>query len=164
MKIVESKEILKNLLSQIGSFDTKASILTAVIGVVFGLAAAFMMDSGLIAAISANPTMLLAYKWLFGIFCGSALISLVLMVMVIFPRRKKLEKKLNAFYYRDIDKIREQGLDLKEEIEKIDLEAQIYENARICCRKEALFRAGIFFSGLFLAFLASLIICVLIIL
>ena len=134
---MDKKDILNNILAQINSFDSKASILVTAVGVVFALISSFLLDTSL-PLLQNNASIVIVYKVLFLLFFLVSLSIMFCMIMVILPRRRKDDGKLYPNYYRDITKIKKEKLD--ETIKKLDLDGQIKINAIICVKKENWFR------------------------
>ena len=154
---MEKHDILKRILTQISAFDTKASILIAVVGVIFSLVSSFIIGHDLQIFSDSYAWIGWLYKSLVILFFLNSLFAMLCMVLVILPRRRKEDGTLYANYYSDIVKIPKEELD--EAIKNLDIDGQIKINAAICLKKEKWLRVGL----ISLAPLAALLACITII-
>lgn len=100
----EKKEILQGIQSQIGSFDNKASIFLAAVGIVFALSSSFLEIFHSEWYIQLEDGV---YKgWYKGLFISFIIISFFIVlsfILVLRPRKKTINKNY-ANYYKDIAK------------------------------------------------------------
>lgn len=152
---ISKGEILSGIKEQIAAFDNKASILIAVLGIVFafsfGVIELFITDS---------------FGWwiylFYSLYLLSLAISIVLSLSVIIPRERK--KSITPYsksctYYGDLKEITE-----NEFIESLTKEThfeQIQTTSKIAWRKHKFIRASIFSLIAVGAFLFALIISIL---
>lgn len=145
MKREEKKEILRGVQAQINSFDNKASILLAAMGIVFGLAIS-LIDVVHTEWFSVKCA---TFKHIFiGLsiaFLIISVIEIIMFVLVLIPRRSK-EKNKYADYYNDIAECPNSQLNcLFIEYSKNDdlLDEQIKNNSIICNKKHLFLEKGI---------------------
>ncbi len=143
--IDKGKEILSGVQSQIGSFDSKATTLLSIVGIVFGLTLSgidvlhqdyFTSKCELFKTWFVIVSIAFLVSTIFSIFC---------FVMVIVPRKNK-SNVLYPNYYIDINKMDESRLKLEisDYNDKEDLIiGQIKINSAICYAKHKWLMAGI---------------------
>jgi hypothetical protein len=121
----------------IARFDEKASILFAVVGIVFGLSLNFL---GLFSEIKDDNCLMKSMAIIFAsCYFISFVIVIYFLIAVIYPRRKKGGAK-NVIYYGDIVNMTneefEQGLQtLNKKSDNEFVTNQIKVNSKICNRK-----------------------------
>ena len=148
------RDILSGILAQISAFDTKASILIAVNGVIFSLVSSFIIGPDLPILNDSYAWIGWLYKSLVVLFFLNSTFAMLCMVLVILPRRRKEDGTLYANYYSDIVKNPKEELD--EAIKNLDIDGQIKINADICLKKEKWLRAGLISLAPLAAFLMSI--------
>ena len=151
---MDERDVLNGLLTQISAFDTKASILIAVNGVIFSLVSSFIIGSGLPAFNNPDVWVDWLYKSFVALFFLNSIFTMFCMVLVILPRKKEEDGKLYANYYSDIVKIPKE--ELGEAIKNLDIDGQIKINAAICLKKEKWLRVGLISLAPLAVFLACI--------
>ena len=140
----DEKKILEGVQSQIASFDSKASILLSVVGIIFALTLSFLDVFHTDYFISNHPTFKFWYSFLFILYIVITIITIVLLISVIIPRNHKNRKRYPN-YYKDI--IKYTNDELKEDIKKYNMDdsliiEQIKINAIICNQKHTFLKWG----------------------
>lgn len=150
----KEKECLEGFIidtkAQIAAFDQKASILLATVGIVFALLSLFSSILGSESFInSSDETAKTIFRILFIAVCFSAFFSMLIFVLVLFPRRKRKTKnsKTHINYYMDGAKLKPD--EFKKEIESYiadntSLVEQTIVNDKICRTKHILLEIGVF--------------------
>ena len=160
MKREEKKEILQGIQNQIGSFDNKASIFLAADGIVFALSTSFIdvfHDDWFINL--EDELFKNIYKGLFISFIVVFLFVMMSFVLVLWPRKKTINKTFGD-YYSDIAKTKRENIDkILDEFSNDDtlLVDQIKINSDICRKKHSFLVAGILLLVPFLGVLSALI-------
>jgi len=135
---ISKGEILSGIKEQIAAFDNKASILIAVLGIVFAFS--FSVLEIIITGF---------YGWwvylIYGFYLLSLTVSIILSLLVIIPRERKKSAAPNiksCTYYGDL-----KGMTENEFVESLTKEThfeQIQTNSKIAWRKHKFIRASIF--------------------
>lgn len=138
--------ILADIKSQISSFDQKSGILLSAIGIVYAL----LLDFSLVFSnewfINGEPFAKTTAIVFFFLMMGFGMLSIVLFILAIVPRRRKKDAEKHPNYYGDVARMNEKefskamnSFERKDEI----LKKQIIVNAVICNKKHHLITAGI---------------------
>ena len=169
----ENKDVLNGFLAdtkaQIATFDQKAGILIATIGIIFALIFDFFGIFNSDAFNKCDDCIKTTYIILFIAYCLFAVFSIACFVLVIIPRKKpkKIDKEINAQkhinYYMD-------GAELSnDEFSKLLQEynsnnqvliQQVINNDKICKRKHLFLTIGIYGLIPFAATILSLILLI----
>ena len=161
----EKKEILQGVQNQIGSFDNKASIFLAAVGIVFALATSFMDVFHDQWYIDLNDEVFKNwYRGLFISFVAVSLIIIVAFILVLWPRKKTINK-MYGNYYDDIANSNRDDLNLMlDSFSKDDelLIDQIKINSDICKTKHKYLVCGIVLLLPFIGLLSTLILMIVI--
>lgn len=159
--IQNNKEILSGVLSQINSFDSKASILISVIGIIFALSFSLLEYFSLYAC---NEIKHITFAITYILFVISSLLTIAFSVLVIIPRTSK-EKKNNINYYMDLCEINYDDFKRNSSDFYFDESVffnQIKTNAKICKKKHKFLRLSIFSmipTSIFVIILIVMVIC-----
>lgn len=160
MKREEKKEILQGIQNQIGSFDNKASIFLAAVGIVFALSTSFIDVFHNEWYINLNDEKFKnIYKGFFISFIVVFLFVILAFVLVLWPRKKTINKVFGN-YYSDIAKEKRENIDkILDDFSNDDtlLVDQIKINSDICNQKHFFLVAGILLLVPFLGVLSALI-------
>ncbi len=153
------KEILNGFLldtkNQIASFDQKAGILLAIVGVLFALMSNyFNIFDSYNFIIHSNEFTKIICKISFILYIISVVVTLILFILVIFPRKRNngdnyINNKLNINYYYDVADANLSEDDFKKEFDSFsnsddDIIEQIIINDKICKEKHKLLEAGFY--------------------
>ena len=132
-----AKDNITIVKEQISNFDNKASILIAIVSVVFTLSLSIL---DYVRAIQTTlPEKLARYVILLTLFCLYCLVfslEIIFLVLVIYPRKDKSPKSKSSHYYRHLANMsaEEVASALAENSEQSDIE-QLQTTARICTKK-----------------------------
>lgn len=150
-------DFLKEVKQQIVSFDTKATALLAVVGIVFAILTdllnVFKAKEFLECA---NICIKRSYLIIFCFYCFFAFIAIVCNILVLVPRitpKKLKDSKKHINYYFDVASLSLEDFDLAFENYLNDDEVvkkQLINNSIICKRKHIFLILGIVFLGLFI--------------
>ena len=151
---MDERDVLIGLLTQISGFDSKASFLMAVNGVIFSLVSSFIIGSGLPAFNNPDVWVDWLYKSFVALFFLNSMFTMFCMVLVILPRKKEEDGKLYANYYSDIVKIPKE--ELGEAIKNLDIDGKLKIIAAICLKKEMWRRVCLIFLAPLAVFLACI--------
>ena len=158
------QESLSAVQNTIANYDNKASALLTAVGIVFG----FSLFS--VQELSNKTDIVKVFCYIFGILYILAFVtSLILLVLIVFPRRRNKKEKENKIDYPLYNE------DLYEHLNKGDIDSfvkdgykddatldQIKACSRICHAKEALLRAAVISIIVFTVCLVALVICLVI--
>ena len=155
-----NKEILDGIQSQISSFDNKASILLSVVGIIFALTLSFLDVFHSEFFIGKDITFKAFYILLFICYILITISLIILLILVIFPRKHNGKEKYPN-YYLDIKDLSKQ--DLKDAIKRYSKEEdmileQIKINAEICMKKHKCLQLGTIF---FIPFIICIVVMIL---
>jgi hypothetical protein len=142
---IEAKDdILANIRSQIESFDHKAEILLAVIGVLFGLSITAITSLSQLSEGTKKSGYFTYFLVFAALFAVSSVLSIVLTLLVIYPRKKN-SQSFDSCYYLDIANNHERFAQSIKDLTYNDASAerQIVANADICAKKHRCFVASI---------------------
>lgn len=140
----EKKEILNGIQNQIASFDSKASIFIAAIGIVFAVVISLFDVFHSEWFSKASDSYQIWFKVLFCVFLLVTISLLLMFVLVLVPRKSFSQKKYGN-YYRDISLTNRNELDAMLHDYSMDdelLTDQIKINADICGRKHLFIFCG----------------------
>ncbi len=159
----EKKEILQGIQNQIGSFDNKASIFLATVGIVFALSSSFIEVLHSEWFIKLED---ITYKeWYKGIFIAFVIVSFLIVlsfILVLRPRRKTIDK-IYGNYYKDIAKSKREDLNnILDGFANDDelLIDQIKINSNICDKKHFYLVCGELLLIPFIVLLSSMILMI----
>ena len=155
------QESLSAVQSTIANYDNKASALLTAVGIVFG----FSLFS--VQELSNKTDTVKVFCYIFGILYLLAFVtSLILLVLIVFPRRRNKKEKENKIDYPLYNE------DLYEHLNKGDIDTfvkdgykddatldQIKVCSRICHTKETLLRAAVISIIVFTVCLVALVVC-----
>ena len=158
------QESLSAVQSTIANYDNKASALLTAVGIVFG----FSLFS--VQELSNKTDTIKVFCYIFGIFYLLAFVtSLILLVLIVFPRRRNKKEKENKIDYSLYNE------DLYEHLNKGDIDTfvkdgytddgtldQIKVCSRICHIKETLLRAAVISIIVFTVCLVALVVALVI--
>ncbi|OPZ24649.1 MAG: hypothetical protein BWZ03_00008 [bacterium ADurb.BinA186] len=133
---LNKEDILASIKEQIQSFDNKAEILLAVIGILFGLSITALTSLDKIDTDDQNSPWFIVFLLAAGLFAISSIVAVVLALLVIYPRKKK-SPDFDVCYYWDISNnhgLFLEKIDNSEETEP-SLKRQICSNADVCTEK-----------------------------
>lgn len=126
-------ESIKTIKDQIDKFDNKASILIAIIGIIFTISLSMLSILREIEQTTPSYILLIVFTSLYFIsFC----LEMIFLIMVIYPRRKKNKDKKSLSYYLDVSTMTDDEINAC--LENIDCSSEIDQlriNANICTRK-----------------------------
>lgn len=131
---------LENMQRQIEKFDNKASILIAIVGIVFAISLGLLDIFRQLFSAEIIPEIMVKYI-LIVVFISLYFISFVLemlfLLLVIYPRKKKQVGYDSLSYYMDVAKMTKE--DIAEYANKLNetniLVEQLSINAKICANK-----------------------------
>jgi hypothetical protein len=159
----EEKEILQGIQNQIGSFDNKASIFLATVGIVFALSSSFIEIFHSEWFIKLED---ITYKgWYKGIFIAFVIVSFLIVlsfILVLRPRKKTIDK-IYGNYYKDIAKSKREDLNIiLDEFVNDDelLIDQIKINSNICDKKHFYLVCGELLFIPFIILLSSMVLMI----
>lgn len=158
------QESLSAVQSTIANYDNKASALLTAVGIVFG----FSLFS--VQELSNKTDIVKVFCYIFGILYLLAFVtSLILLVLIVFPRRRNKKEKENKIDYPLYNE------DLYEHLNKGDIDTfvkdgykddgtldQIKVCSRICHTKEVLLRAAVISIIVFTVCLIALVVALVI--
>lgn len=138
------KEILEGVQSQIASFDSKASILLSVVGIIFALTLSLLDVFHADFYINNNQVFKFWYSFLFIVYIIITILTIIFLISVIIPRNHKKGKKYPN-HYKDI--ITYSDEELTKDIKKYEsnenlIVDQIKINANICNQKHIFLKMG----------------------
>lgn len=131
---------LENIQRQIEKFDNKASILIAIVGIVFAISLG-MLDvfsqlslSEMTQDVAVKYTLMIVFISLYFL---SFILEMLFLLLVIYPRKKKQIGYDSLSYYMDVAKMTKE--DIEEYANKLNetniLVEQLSINAKICASK-----------------------------
>ncbi len=129
-KINENIKIIKD---QIDKFDNKASILIAIIGIIFTISLSMLSILREIKPTTPSYILLIVFTSFYFIsFC----LEMTWLILVIYPRQKRDKENQSLSYYKDVSSMAENEIinclkssDYSSEIDQLKI------NANICAKK-----------------------------
>lgn len=157
----ELTQINDNTQSIIERFDNKASILSAVVGIVFGLSLNFLDLFGKVKENQSETKFILLIIFS-SLYFISFIITIAFLLSVIYPRKKKTGAK-NIIYYGDVanmtDNELEKGIkEFNDNEENYFVKNQLKVNSYICMKKHKCFVRAVWSLIPMFAFMVALII------
>lgn len=130
---IDFNYLLSNVQTQINNFDNKANILLAIVSITFTLSLLLLESiTGLF------DTRRLVCIIFLSLYLSNSLLTLIFLILVIFPRKSK-KSKVDVNYYRDVARLpKREFVDLlcADNYDYISsLQNQIYVNSIICTKK-----------------------------
>ena len=134
---METKEMvnenIKTIKYQIDKFDNKASILIAIIGIIFTISLSMLSILREIEPSTPSYILLIVFTSLYFIsFC----LEMTGLILVIYPRQKRDKENQSLSYYKDVSSMTENEIlnclkssDCSSEIDQLKI------NAKICAKK-----------------------------
>ncbi len=122
---------------QIDKFDNKASILIAVLSILFAISLSTIEVFGKEELTECTYKLLLGFSIL---YFTSFVLEMLFLILVIYPRGKKKDLKDSTSYYMDVSRMSTETL--KEQLKKDDELSSIQQlimNSKICTRKHKYF-------------------------
>ena len=132
-----TKENIAIVKEQIDKFDNKASILIAIVSIVFTLSLNILNFVGEIKHSSnANLTIYIHLIVFFSLYCIAFTVETFFLVLVIYPRKNRTQKKKSSHYYLNLAKMSEKEIasTIAGNSEESDVE-QLSITAKICAKK-----------------------------
>ena len=162
----KARENISIVKAQIASFDNKANILIAIVGIIFAVSLGVFDAFKSINISEASEQMKVKYGWLIAlciIYFISFSCEMVLLLSVIFPRKKKYNKRLEMSYYYDVAKLNHEEIksNLIEDNEEYVID-QLLINSKICVKKHNFLVAAVWtmiplFASMFALFFVSIL-------
>lgn len=157
----ELTQINDNIQSIIERFDNKASILTAVVGIVFGLSLNFL-DLFNALKIESNNTKFILLIIFTSFYFVSFILTISFLLAVIYPRRKKTGAK-NIIYYGDVANMTDEELEknineFSNNEENSFVKNQLKVNSDVCMKKHKFFVKAVWSLIPLFVFMVSLVI------
>jgi hypothetical protein len=151
----EKEDLLSSIKEQINSFDNKAEILLAVIGVLFGLSITAITSLDQVSDAAKGSGYFIWFLVFASLFAASSIFSVTLTLLVIYPRKKKKPTEFDSCYYMDIAMNHERfSQAIKDPIDNdSSVERQIIANADVCAKKHKFFAASVWSLVPFAVFL-----------
>ncbi len=132
-----TRENISVIKEQINNFDNKASILIAIVSVVFTLSLNILdYVEKVRLALPNNLVKYIALLASFSLYCVAFSLLIIFLVLVIYPRKNRLSNQKSAHYYMDVSKMSQNEIasTIAENSEKTDIE-QLQITAKICAKK-----------------------------
>ena len=155
------EESLFAIQSTITNYDNKAGVLLTAVGIVFG----FSLFS--IQELSNKPDVVKIFYYIFGVLYLLAFVtSLILLVLIVFPRGRNKKEKENEteypLYSEDLYNHVKNG-DIDSFIKEGNNDSAVLDQIKICSRiahtKEILLKAGVISIVAFTVCLVALVVC-----
>jgi len=167
-KISQEEEfnILEIVQTQIVSFDNKAGVLVSILGIIFGLSLSFLDVLARIKSLENIDFSIVQRRYVtFGIFylafVAFALLSILLAILVIVPRKHHEIEKKNINYYGDLKNMTYEDFH-KNGTQSKDFDHMLFNqikiNSDICYKKHFFLKASIFSLIPFALLLITLVI------
>ena len=132
-----TKENIAIVKEQINNFDNKANILIAIVSVVFTLSLSILdCVSEIKQVLPESMTEYILIIILFILYCISFSIDIIFLVLVVYPRKDKVQKTKSSHYYMHLANMTDQEVvsALADNSEQSDVE-QLQIVAKICAKK-----------------------------
>ena len=158
------KESLSSVQSTIANYDNKAGVLLTAVGIVFG----FSLFS--IQELDNKSDTVKVFCYIFGILYLLAFVtSLILLVLIVFPRGRKKKEKENKIEYplysEDLYNHVKNG-DIESFIKDGNADSAVLDQIQVCSRivhtKEILLKAAVISIVAFTVCLVALVVCLVI--
>ena len=155
------KESLSAVNGTIANYDNKAGVLLTAVGIVFG----FSLFS--VQELSSKQDVAKVCSYIFGIlYLLAFVISIILLVLIVFPRRRnkkeKENKKAYPLYTEDLYEHLNKG-DINTFVKDGYKDDTVLDQIKVCTRiahtKEKLLRAAVGFIIVFAICLIALVVC-----
>ena len=131
------KESIAIVKEQIDKFDNKASILIAIVSIVFTLSLSILdFVNELKQSLTNSLAIYIHLIVFFSLYCIAFTVETIFLVLVIYPRKYRFQKNKSSHYYLNVAKMSEIEIvsTLADNSEASDIE-QLSITAKICAKK-----------------------------